>query len=68
VAQTTATTAPSCERRALTALTGQVGGADDAGVLAELRDLDLGQRPVTAAGQRPLEGSPRRVEQQFPRL
>src|SRR5262249_51550310 len=46
----------------------QVGGADDAGVLAELRDLDLGQRPVTAAGQRALEGGPRGVEQQFPRL
>jgi hypothetical protein len=57
-----ATTAQSCERHRLNALAGQVGGADDAGVLAELRDLDLGQRPVAAAGQRVLEGGPRGVE------
>jgi len=61
-------TAPSCERRALTALTGQVGGADDTGVLAELRDLDLRQRPVAAAGQRALERGPGGIEQQVARL
>src|SRR5271169_4506313 len=47
---------------------GQVGGADDASVLAELRDSDLGQRPATAAGQRALEGGPRGIEQRVARL
>jgi len=51
-----------CEHGPRAALPGQVGGADDPGVLAELRDLDLGQRPVAAAGQGALEGGPRGVE------
>ena len=45
-------------------LTGEVGGADNARVLAELGDLDLRVRPVTAAGQRALEGGPGGIEQQ----
>src|SRR2546429_2650261 len=65
---TTATTAPSSERGVLTALAGQIRGADDARVLTELRDLDLGQRPVTAAGQRALECDPGGVGQEFARL
>ena len=40
----------------------------DARVLAQLRDLDLGERPVTAPGQRPLEGGPRGIKQQVARL
>jgi hypothetical protein len=55
-------TAPLSDHGPGAALPGQVGGADDASVLAELRDLDLGQRPVAAAGQGALEGGPRRVE------
>src|SRR5436190_20554252 len=65
---TTATTAPSSERGVLTALAGQIRGADDARVLTELRDLDLGQRPVAAAGQRVLECDPGGVEEQLARL
>ena len=52
----------------LAAHPGQVGGADDPGVLTELRDPDLGQRPTAAAGQRALESGPRGIEQQVARL
>ena len=45
-------------------LTGEVGGADNTRVLAELGDLDLRERPVTAPGQRAFEGGPRGIEQQ----
>jgi hypothetical protein len=49
-------------------LTGEVGGADDTRVLAELGDLDLRERPVTSPGQRALEGGPRGIEQQVSRF
>jgi hypothetical protein len=49
-------------------LTGEVGGAYDTRVLAELGDLDLRERPVTPPGQRALEGGPRGIEQQVSRF
>jgi len=41
---------------------GEVGGTDDARVLAELGGPDLRERPVTASGQGSLERSPRRIK------
>jgi hypothetical protein len=49
-------------------LTGEVGGADNTRVLAELGGLDLRERPVTSPGQRALEGGPRGIEQQVSRF
>ena len=54
--------------RCLTGLTRQVCCAYYSGVPAKLRDLDLGDRPVTPTGKRTLEGRPRRIEQQVARL
>jgi hypothetical protein len=45
-------------------VTGEVGGADNTRILAELGDLDLRIRPVTTPGQCALEGGPRGIEQQ----
>jgi hypothetical protein len=52
----------------LAGLPGEVGGADDARVLTELRDPDFREWPVTPAGQGAFVGRTGRIEQQFTRL
>ena len=47
---------------------GQVGGADQPGVLAELGHPDGGGGPVATGGQLGLEGLPGRADQQLPGL